>query len=136
MSLHQAAARGLAEWHDLATAPDPARLTELVAEGAVFHSPVVHTPQEGRALVVAYLTAAAATLGKGDFRYLREVLDGDEAVLEFACELGAIHVNGVDMIRFDEAGRIVDFKVMIRPLKAVNAVWEAMAAQLGQSRSD
>ena len=63
--------QGLAEWHTLATAPDPERLARLVAEDAVFHSPVVHTPQEGRALVVSYLSAAAATLGQGDFRYVR-----------------------------------------------------------------
>ena len=57
--------QGLAEWHTLATAPDPERLARLVAQDAVFHSPVVHTPQEGRALVVSYLSAAAATLAKG-----------------------------------------------------------------------
>lgn len=122
--------QGLAEWHTLATAPDPERLARLVAQDAVFHSPVVHTPQEGRALVVSYLSAAAATLGQGEFRYVRELVDGQNVMLEFTCVLDGIQVNGVDIIRFDEAGMIVDFKVMIRPVKAVNKVWEMMAAQL------
>ena len=122
--------QGLAEWHTLATAPDPERLARLVAQDAVFHSPVVHTPQEGRALVVSYLSAAAATLGQGQFRYVRELVDGQNAVLEFTCVLDGIQVICVDIIRFDEAGMIADFKVMIRPIKAVNKVWEMMAAQL------
>mgnify|MGYP000604362733 FL=1 len=122
--------QGLAEWHTLATAPDPERLARLVAQDAVFHSPVVHTPQEGRALVVSYLSAAAATLGQGQFRYVRELVDGQNVMLEFTCVLDGIQVNGVDIIRFDEAGMIADFKVMIRPIKAVNKVWEMMAAQL------
>lgn len=122
--------QGLAEWHTLATAPDPERLARLVAQDAVFHSPVVHTPQEGRALVVSYLSAAAATLGQGEFRYVRELVDGQNVMLEFTCVLDGIQVNGVDIIHFDEAGKIADFKVMIRPVKAVNKVWEMMAAQL------
>jgi len=122
--------QGLAEWHTLATAPDPERLARLVAQDAVFHSPVVHTTQEGRALVVSYLSAAAATLGQGEFRYVRELVDGQNVMLEFTCVLDGIQVNGVDIIHFDEAGKIADFKVMIRPVKAVNKVWEMMAAQL------
>ena len=122
--------QGLAEWHTLATAPDPERLARLVAQDAVFHSPVVHTPQQGRALVVSYLSAAAATLGQGEFCYVRELVDGHNAMLEFTCVLDGIQVNGVDIIRFDEAGKIADFKVMIRPIKAVNKVWEMMGAQL------
>lgn len=126
--------QGLAEWYALATAPEPERLARLVAEDAVFHSPVVHSPQQGRALVVAYLSAAAATLGQGEFRYVRELVDGQHAMLEFTCVLDGIHVNGVDIIHFDESGKISDFKVMIRPIKAVNKVWEMMAAQLEKAR--
>ena len=122
--------KGLAEWHELATSPDPERLAKLVHEDAVFHSPVVHTPQAGRDLVVAYLSAAAATLGANDFRYERELVDGPDVMLEFACTMDGIHVNGIDLIRFDEDGKIIDFKVMVRPLKAVNKVWEQMANQL------
>lgn len=126
--------KGLAQWHALATSPDPERLARLVAADAVFHSPVVHSPQQGRALVVAYLSAAAATLGQGQFRYVREIVDGENAMLEFTCVLDDIKVNGVDIITFDEGGNITDFKVMIRPIKAVNKVWEMMAAQLGTAR--
>ncbi|MBB3034437.1 ketosteroid isomerase-like protein [Erythrobacter lutimaris] len=99
------AEQGLAEWHALATAPDPERLARLVAEDAVFHSPVVHTPQEGRALVVAYLSAAAATLGQGQFRYEREIVQGNHAMLEFTCVLDDITVNGVDIISFSDEGK-------------------------------
>jgi hypothetical protein len=109
---------------------DPALLTELLAEDAVFHSPVVHTPQVGKAIVMAYLVAASHVLGNDTFRYVRELVDGDEMMLEFVTELDGTHINGVDIIRFDETGKISDFKVMVRPLKAINKVWEMMAAQL------
>ena len=125
------AVKGLANWHRVIEAgSDPEALTAIICEDAVFHSPVVHTPQEGRAITVAYLAAAGQTLGNPSFRYLREIVDGDTAVLEFATEMEGIHVNGVDMITFDEDGMITDFKVMVRPLKAVNKVWEMMGAQL------
>ncbi len=109
---------------------DAAVLGAMIAEDAVFHSPVVHTPQKGRPIVTAYLAAAGQTLGNDSFRYVREIVDGDTAMLEFETEMEGIHVNGVDIIRFDADGHILDFKVMVRPLKAVNKVWEMMAAQL------
>ena len=130
-----AAAKGLKRWHEVIEGgSDPAALAAIMREDAVFHSPVVHTPQEGRPIVVAYLSAAGKTLGNDSFRYLREVADGDTAVLEFATEMDGIHVNGIDMITFDEEGLIKDFKVMVRPLKAVNKVWEMMAAQLERQK--
>jgi hypothetical protein len=129
------ARRGVERWHEVvAGGSDPAALAAIVREDAVFHSPVVHTPQRGRALVVAYLAAAGQTLGNPSFRYVRELVEGNEALLEFQTELDGIEVNGIDLIRFDEQGLIADFKVMIRPLKAVNKVWEVMAAQLSASR--
>ncbi len=100
----------------------------------MFHSPVVHTPQEGRDRVVAYLAAASETLGNASLAYVRELVDGDDAMLEFTTEMDGVMVNGIDLIRFDEDGMIRDFKVMIRPLKAVNKVWEAMATQLAATR--
>lgn len=122
---------GLARWHAvIAQGSDPEALRAIIREDAVFHSPVVHTPQRGRALVVAYLAAAGQTLGNAHFRYVRELVDGENALLEFETELDGIHVNGIDLIRFDADGLIADFKVMVRPLKAVNAVWGAMAAAL------
>ncbi|MGV3731071.1 MAG: nuclear transport factor 2 family protein [Sphingopyxis sp.] len=122
---------GLAAWHAyMAGGGDPQALRSLLADDAVFHSPVVHTPQEGGDKVFAYLYAASHVLGGEHFRYLREIVDGDQAMLEFQTELDGIQINGVDIIRWDNAGKISDFKVMVRPLKAINKVWEKMAAML------
>lgn len=122
---------GLAAWHAyMAGGGDPQALRNLLAADAVFHSPVVHTPQEGADKVFAYLRAASHVLGGENFRYLREIVDGDQAMLEFQSELDGIQINGVDIIRWNADGRIADFKVMVRPLKAINKVWEKMAAML------
>ncbi|ABF54555.1 nuclear transport factor 2 family protein [Sphingopyxis alaskensis] len=122
---------GLTAWHAyMADGGDPQRLRSLLADDAVFHSPVVHTPQEGGDKVFAYLHAASHVLGGEHFRYLREIVDGDQACLEFQTELDGIQINGVDIIRWNDAGKIEDFKVMVRPLKAINKVWEKMAAML------
>ncbi|MXP15221.1 nuclear transport factor 2 family protein [Altererythrobacter confluentis] len=132
MTTHDA----LARWHTIAAQGSPrAALEQIIAENAVFHSPVVHTPQRGRALVVAYLSAAGQVLGNDSFTYVREVVDGNNAVLEFTAEIGGIFVNGIDMIEFDDAGQIVDFKVMVRPMKAMNKLWEMMAEQLVRNHS-
>ncbi|QUL37279.1 nuclear transport factor 2 family protein [Erythrobacter sp. JK5] len=127
--------RALARWHEVVdNGSRPDDLIAIMHEDAVFHSPVVHTPQIGRPIVIAYLAAASQTLGNDSFRYIREVLGNGTAVLEFTTDMDGIHVNGVDMITFDESGLIIDFKVMVRPLKAVNKVWEMMAAQLERAR--
>ena len=125
------AEQGLKNWHRvLEGGNQPTALGEIIREDAVFHSPVVHTPQEGRAKVVSYLAAAGVVLNTDKFRYVREFSGGDHALLEFVTELDGIHINGVDIITFDDAGMIKDFKVMVRPLKAINKVWEMMGAQL------
>jgi hypothetical protein len=122
---------GLRHWHRVIEAGNqPDQLAQIIREDAVFHSPVVHTPQEGRAKVVGYLAAAGVVLNTDKFRYVREFSDRDQALLEFVTELDGIQINGVDIITFDEEGMIRDFKVMVRPLKAINKVWELMAAQL------
>lgn len=124
-------AGNLARWHTyIEGGSDPAALSALLADDAVFHSPVVHTPQVGKPVVMAYLVAASHVLGNDSFRYVRELVDGDEMMLEFVTELDGITINGVDIIRFNSDGNISDFKVMVRPLKAVNKVWEMMGAQL------
>lgn len=122
----------LSRWHQVLRDRDLQGLHALLAEDARFHSPVVHRPQVGRDLVHAYLAAAFAVLGQEGFRYLREVVSGREAVLEFSVTLDGIEVNGVDMIRWNEAGLIEDFKVMVRPLKAIQLLHERMAAMLQQ----
>lgn len=127
---------GLARWHDyMMGGSDPAVLSALLAEDAVFHSPVVHTPQVGKAIVMAYLVAASHVLGNDSFHYVRELVDGNEMMLEFVTELDGIAINGVNIIRFNDAGQITDFKVMVRPLKAINKVWEMMAAQLAAAKA-
>lgn len=121
----------LARWHEVAAAGSkPEELAAIMHEDAVFLSPVVHTPQRGRPIVVAYLTAAGQTLGNDSFRYVREVIGESTVVLEFETEMDGILVNGIDMITFGDDGLITEFKVMVRPLKAINKVWEMMAAQL------
>lgn len=122
---------GLEHWHEVISGGSTIEaLTDILHEDVVFHSPVVHTPQKGRAITTAYLSAAGKTLGNDSFEYLREVVSGQSAVLEFQTEMEGIQVNGVDIITFDKDGKITDFKVMVRPLQAVNKVWEMMGAQL------
>jgi hypothetical protein len=91
---------------------------------------VVHTPQVGKAITTQYLTAALHVFGNDSFRYLREIAGGHSAVLEFAVEIDGLQVNGVDMLTWDDAHRIVEFKVMIRPLKAMLLIQQKMAAML------
>lgn len=109
---------------------DPADLSAMMHDDVVFRSPVVHTPQEGKAITMKYLGAAGQTLGGDTFRYTRIFDCGDKAVLEFECEMDGILVNGIDMIEWDSDGLITDFKVMVRPLKGIQAVHAAMKAML------
>lgn len=125
---------GLALWHQIVASRDPAQLDELLAEDCVFYSPVVHSAQRGRALTRLYLVGAMHVLGD-DFRYVKEVVSDCHAVLEFVCVVDQLEVNGVDIMTFDSEGRIVEFKVMLRPLKAVNAVHAKMRAMLDQLSS-
>ena len=120
----------LATWHRLVETHDPSGLDALLADDAVFHSPVVHKPQVGKALTRMYLLAAFKVFFNPTFRYVREVAGERDAVLEFMLEIDGITINGVDMIRWNAEGKIVDFKVMLRPLKAVNLIHEKMAAML------
>ena len=124
----------LETWHRLVRTGDPAGLWDLLAEDAVFHSPVVHTPQRGRQLAFWYLAAAFRVFFNERFRYVREIVGERDAVLEFETEIDGIVVNGVDMIRWNDEGRIEDFKVMLRPLKAINLIHQKMAQMLGASR--
>ena len=118
------------DWHALVEARDMTGLDELLADDVVFHSPVVHTPQVGKAITAKYLGAALQVLNNAHFRYLREVVGERDAMLEFETEIDGVRINGVDIIRWDDAGRITDFKVMVRPLKAINQVHQAMGAML------
>jgi hypothetical protein len=120
----------LAAWHSLLEKLDPSGLDDLLADDVVFHSPVVHTPQVGKAITKQYLSAAFVVFNNDSFRYLRQIKGEKDAVLEFLTVIDGVTVNGVDMIRWNEAGQIVDFKVMVRPLKAINLIHQKMAAML------
>ena len=120
-------------WHEILEQGDMRRLDEVLAQDCVFLSPVVHSPQEGRELTKLYLTGAFEVFNDS-FRYVKEVVSGRHAVLEFTCDLDGILVNGVDIMTWNDEGRINEFKVMIRPLQAVNLVHAQMKAMLEQMR--
>lgn len=122
-------------WHQLVEARDATGLEALLAEDVVFHSPVVHTPQSGRARTLPYLAAAFRVFFNDSFRYVREIRGERDAMLEFTVTIDDIAVNGVDIVRWNDDGRIVDFKVMLRPLKAINLIHERMGAMLQQGGS-
>lgn len=123
----------IAAWHDCVRTGDPAQLGALLHEDAAFHSPVVHTPQRGKAITLKYLMSAFKVLNGDSFTYVREVVGASDAVLEFTTVIDGIEINGVDMIHWGDDGRITDFKVMIRPLKAINLVHQMMASMLTKS---
>ncbi|QRE79304.1 MULTISPECIES: nuclear transport factor 2 family protein [Rhodococcus] len=120
-------------WHHIVEHGDEAALDDLIADDAVFYSPAVFTQQEGKALTLAYLRAALAVFTGRDFRYVGEWYSAGSAVLEFTADLDGIHVDGIDMMHWNDAGQITSFKVMIRPVKGLHALMPLMAAQLGQS---
>jgi hypothetical protein len=137
-------------WHAFIRGELPGGLDELLADDVVFYSPIVFTPQQGKEVTALYLQAAAQTFGGGEgggagagggatssdaarpgaFRYTKMVLGDDTAILEFETTMKGKYVNGVDIIRSNEQDRITEFRVMIRPLQAVNLVHEQMAAML------
>ena len=120
----------VARWHSIVRSRDAAQLQDLLAEDVVFFSPVVHTPQRGRAITGAYLGAAVQVFGNGHFRYVREIVGPGDAMLEFETVIDGVQVNGVDLVRWNGEGRITEFKVMVRPLKAIQAVHQRMGEML------
>ena len=122
-------------WHEISRGREMDRLEEVLAENCVFMSPVVHTPQKGRELTRAYLTAAFGVFNDS-FRYVKEVVTPQHAVLEFVCDLDDIVINVVDIMTFDDAGQIVEFMVMVRPLKAVNLLHMKMQPLLQPSQGN
>jgi hypothetical protein len=117
----------IAIWHRVVEQRDLQGLDAILADEAVFYSPVVHTPQVGKPITKKYLTAAFRVFFNDSFRYVRELRGDRDAVLEFEVKLDGITVNGVDMIKWNDAGKITEFKVMLRPLKAVNLIHQKMA---------
>jgi hypothetical protein len=124
----------VANWHRFLAGDLPGGLDELLSDDVVFLSPIVFTPQKGKDLTKLYLTAAGKTLGNASFRYTKEILGGEHAALEFEVDVEGKHVNGIDILTCDADGRISEFRVMLRPLQAVNLVHQQMMAMLEQMK--
>lgn len=123
---------GLDRWYGYMKSHDNAALWDLLDPDAVFESPVVHTPQRGRDITFKYLSSAGKVLGGAGFVYTGEWRSDNGAVLEFETKIDGIKLNGVDIIRFGNDGRIIHFKVMVRPLKAINLLHRLMGEQLAK----
>ncbi|KZZ39774.1 hypothetical protein A3758_25380, partial [Oleiphilus sp. HI0118] len=108
-------ASAVEQWHKLLASRDPSGLNTLLADDVVFYSPVVHTPQNGKPITSMYLSAAFVVFFNESFKYVRETIADDHAILEFQTVVNGIEVNGVDMISWNEQGQITEFKVMVRP---------------------
>jgi SnoaL-like domain len=129
------AGNALETWHELVRTRDAAGLDALLADDAVFYSPVVHTPQRGRKITAWYLGAAFQVFFNPTFHYVRQIVGATDAVLEFETEIDGVLVNGVDLIKWNDAGKITEFKVMLRPLRAIEVIHRRMAAVLQSERS-
>ena len=124
----------LDSWYAYMASHDKTALWDLLDPEAVFESPVVHTPQRGREITFKYLSGADQVLGGPGFRYIGEWRNATGAILEFETEVEGIRINGIDMLAFSDDGlRIVNFKVMIRPLKAINLLHRLMGEQLAKA---
>lgn len=122
-------------WHKLLRSSDVSGLDELLDEDVIFYSPVVHTPQKGKRKTTQYLSAAFYLFKGNSFQYIKQIIDNNSAALEFQVEIDGILVNGVDIISWNEAGKIIEFKVFIRPLKAINLLHQKMAEMLQSLKS-
>ena len=124
----------LRRWHDVVESKDRTLLDDLLAEEVVFRSPAVFAPQEGKALTTSYLAAALTVLGPS-LRYVNQWHDQASAVLEFEADLDGVYVQGVDILRWNGAGKLVSFTVMVRPMRGLQKLVELMAQQLAADRA-
>jgi len=122
----------LKNWHTFLDTKNPKILDELLANEVIFYSPIVWTPQEGKQITKLYLMAALEVFGgeNSNFKYVNQVVDSNQFILEFVTMIDGVTVNGVDMIEINDDGKIISFKVMVRPLKAINKVHEKMGEML------
>ncbi len=120
------------KWHAVALSGSEAAIAALLHDDAVFESPVVHTPQRGKPITLKYLASAGKVFGDTGFHYVGEWEGKNSLILEFNAEIDGVTVDGIDMITWDDAGLITNFKVMVRPLKAVNMLHQKMAEMLSQ----
>ena len=126
--------KGLTLWHQFVENRDPTHLDDFIADNATLHSPVVWTPQKGKKIVIIYLIAACEIIANEHFKYIREVSNDEHTMLEFSTVIDGVSVEGVDMLTFDSEGKLLDIKVMIRPLQAVNIVHQKMGEFLAKMK--
>lgn len=131
LNLHPLAAASLERWHEMVARQDLSDLPELLAANVVFRSPMAHTPYPGVTVVSTILNTVLKVLV--DFTYHRQLAtaDGCSVVLEFSASVDGRELKGIDMIRFDEQGKIVDFEVMVRPMSGLQALGEEMGRRVG-----
>lgn len=120
----------MAVWHEIYENRDASKLASILADDAVMISPVVHTHQRGKKITQLYLTAALGVFANEHFRYVRKASDANGVIMEFETEIDGIFINGVDMVTWNEEGLITEFKVMLRPLQAVNLIHQKMGEML------
>ena len=123
----------ITRWIDIIENGRTSELERLLATDAVFFSPAVFTPQEGRDKTLAYLGAAAKVFGDTDFHYVEKWFGERSAILEFEATIDGKYVNGIDMIHWNDADEITSVKVMVRPLQGLQALMPKMAELLAQS---
>jgi hypothetical protein len=124
----------LETWLRIVVTQDPSNLQALLADDVVFHSPVVHTPQHGKEIATRYLEAAMHAFFSPTFRVVRKLFGETDAMLEFESVVDGLTINAVDIVKWNRAGQLIEFKVMVRPLRAISLVQEKMAARLEASR--
>lgn len=120
----------LEKWHQIVRERNVDAMDELLADDVVFFSPILFSPQKGKSLTILYLAGAMEILGNETFRYVREIIGARDALLEFETEIDGIYINGVDLLKWNDAGQLIEFKVMLRPLKAIQLVQQRMAELL------
>ena len=118
------------EWHEIVKSGNTEKLSTLIDRDCIFYSPVVFTPQEGKEVTLKYLSAAALVFGDKSFTYTKEIINKNNACLEFELELNNIKINGVDLISWNKENKIIEFRVLIRPLKGVQLIHELMGGTL------
>jgi len=119
-------------WHEILETGDTEKLESILAEDAVMISPVVFSPQKGKAITLMYLSAATKVFNNGHFKYIRQLSDEHGVAMEFETEIDGVYINGIDLVKWNQDGLITEFKVMLRPLQAVNMIHQKMGEMLQQ----
>tara|TARA_Y100001936_G_scaffold4914_1_gene4448 strand:+ start:95 stop:526 length:432 start_codon:yes stop_codon:yes gene_type:complete len=138
------------KWHDIMKNPGSnvsEKLDELLDDDVIFYSPVVFTPQKGKDITKLYLAAAGGVFSsdkdkqetkpkESKFRYIKEIVQDNYACLEFETEINGIYVNGIDLITWNKENKITEFKVLVRPLQAVNTLHQMMGEMLDKLKAN